>query len=121
MNTILDVSRYQGMIDWDKVKASGLVDGVMLRALGNSAKDDPSKPYIDPYFARNYVECQRMGIPVGVYGYFKATTKVQASRNRPFPARLARCPGFTLVWWRRSMRQRPDPSLPGRSRSDPAP
>ena len=34
--TILDVSRWQGRIDWDKVKASGLVSGVMIRAMGNS-------------------------------------------------------------------------------------
>ena len=38
--TILDVSRWQDRIDWDKVKASGLVSGVMLRALGNSAEAD---------------------------------------------------------------------------------
>lgn len=31
--TILDVSSWQGNIDWDKVKASGKIDGVMLRAL----------------------------------------------------------------------------------------
>lgn len=31
MLPIMDVSRRQGDIDWDKVKASGLVSGVMLR------------------------------------------------------------------------------------------
>ena len=62
--TILDVSRWQGSIDWDKVKASGLISGVMIRAMGNSKEGKPSKPYIDPYFARNYAECQRLGIPV---------------------------------------------------------
>ena len=31
MLPIMDVSRWQGRIDWDKVKASGLVSGVMLR------------------------------------------------------------------------------------------
>ena len=46
--TILDVSRWQGRIDWDKVKASGLVSGVMIRAMGNSKEGKPSKPYIDP-------------------------------------------------------------------------
>lgn len=79
--TILDVSRWQGSINWDKVKASGLVSGVMIRAMGNSKEGKPSKPYIDPYFARNYAECQRLGIPVGVYGYFKATTKAQADKE----------------------------------------
>lgn len=76
--TILDVSRWQGHIDWNKVKASGLVSGVMLRALGNSAKDKPSKPYIDPYFARNYAECKRLGIPCGVYYYCKAVNTAEA-------------------------------------------
>lgn len=76
--TILDVSRWQGSIDWDKVKESGLVSGVMLRALGNSAKDKPSKPYIDPTFERNYRECQRLGIPCGVYYYCKAVNTAEA-------------------------------------------
>lgn len=45
--TILDVSKWQGSIDWDKVKASGKIDGVMLRVLGSKG----GKPYLDPYFA----------------------------------------------------------------------
>ena len=52
--TIMDVSRHQGTIDWAKVKASGKVDGVMLRAMGNSAAGKPSAPYVDPQFDRNY-------------------------------------------------------------------
>lgn len=79
--TIMDVSRHQGTIDWAKVKASGKIDGVMLRAMGNSAEGKPSKPYTDPQFARNYAECKRLGIPCGVYGYFKATNKAQADKE----------------------------------------
>ena len=67
MTEIMDVSRYQGTIDWEKVKASGKVDGVMIRAMGNSAAGRPSAPYTDPQFARNYSECKRLGIPCGVY------------------------------------------------------
>lgn len=78
MRPIMDVSRWQGRINWDKVKASGLVSGVMLRALGNSAKDAPSKPYIDPTFERNYTECQRLGITCGVYYYCKAVNTAEA-------------------------------------------
>lgn len=33
MAEIMDVSRWQGTIDWDKVAASGKIDGVMMRAL----------------------------------------------------------------------------------------
>lgn len=67
--TIMDVSRWQGSIDWDAVKRSGKIDGVMLRALGYKG----GKPYIDPYFARNYAECTRLGIPVGVYFWLGST------------------------------------------------
>ena len=79
--TILDVSRWQGRIDWDKVKASGLVSGVMIRAMGNSGARKASKPYIDPYFARNYAECTRLGNPEGENGYINATTKAQADKE----------------------------------------
>lgn len=79
--TIMDVSKHQGVIDWAKVKASGKIDGVMLRAMGNSAEGKPSKPYTDPQFARNYAECQRLGIPCGVYGYFKAVNREQADKE----------------------------------------
>lgn len=34
--TILDVSRYQGMIDWDAVVKIGLVDGVMLKTVSTN-------------------------------------------------------------------------------------
>lgn len=81
MAEIMDVSRHQGTIDWAKVKASGRVDGVMIRTMGNSGAGKASKPYLDPYFARNYAECTRVGLPVGVYGYFKATTKAQADKE----------------------------------------
>ena len=86
--TIMDVSKHQGVIDWAKVKASGKIDGVMLRAMGNSADGLPSKPYTDPQFARNYAECQRLGIPCGVYGYFKATNKAQADKELAYFRKL---------------------------------
>lgn len=68
--TIMDVSRWQGRIDWDAVKASGKVDGVMLRALGFSG----GRPYVDPYFERNYAACAARGIPVGVYFWMGSTS-----------------------------------------------
>ena len=38
MLPIMDVSRWQGSINWDKVKASGLVSGVMLKAVSTNRK-----------------------------------------------------------------------------------
>jgi len=75
--TILDVSKWQGRIDWDKVKASGIVSGVMLRVLGSKG----GKPYIDPFFARNYAECTRLGLPVGGYYYTCAVTQRQTEEE----------------------------------------
>lgn len=74
MDTILDVSRHQGTIDWAAVKANGTVDGVMIRALGTNG----GKPYIDPQFERNYSACTQLGIPVGVYWYSTASTRAKA-------------------------------------------
>ena len=94
--TIMDVSRHQGTIDWAKVKASGKVDGVMLRAMGNSAEGKPSAPYTDPQFARNYAECKRLGIPCGVYGYFKATTRAEADKELAYFKKLLTGRSFEL-------------------------
>ena len=59
----MDVSRWQGRIDWDAVKRSGKIDGVMLRVLGSKN----GKPYLDPMFEENYAACTSRGIPVGGY------------------------------------------------------
>lgn len=96
LKPIMDVSRHQGTIDWAKVKASGKVDGVMLRAMGNSAEGKPSAPYTDPQFARNYAECKRLGIPCGVYGYFKATTREQADKELAYFKKLLTGRAFEL-------------------------
>ena len=42
---IMDVSRWQGRIDWDAVKTSGTVDGVMLRVLGSKGGKRPTRPH----------------------------------------------------------------------------
>ena len=96
MAEIMDVSRHQGTIDWAKVKASGKIGGVMIRAMGNSGAGKASKPYLDPYFARNYAECTRVGLPVGVYGYFKATTKAQADKELAYFKKLLTGRSFEL-------------------------
>lgn len=70
---IMDVSRWQGRIDWDAVKASGTVDGVMLRVLGSKG----GKTYLDPTFEANYAACTQLGLPVGGYYYTCAQTRQQ--------------------------------------------
>ena len=59
----IDVSRWQGSINWDSVKQTD-VEFVILKAGGSDAG-----LYVDPTFEHNYKECKRLGIPVGCY-YF---------------------------------------------------
>ena len=65
MKDIIDVSRYQGTIDWDKLV--GKIGGAMLKTV--STNKSFGGIYIDPVFERNYAECKRLGIPVGAYYY----------------------------------------------------
>lgn len=72
----IDVSKHQGTIDWDKVKASGRVDFAILRAgYGREYSQ------IDQQFERNYSECKRLGIPCGAYWYSYATTAAEAKQE----------------------------------------
>ena len=65
MKDIIDVSRYQGVIDWERL--AGKIGGAMLKTV--STNKSFGGIYIDPQFERNYAECSRLGIPVGVYYY----------------------------------------------------
>lgn len=72
----IDVSEHQGVIDWDKVKASGKVDFAILRA-GYGKESSQT----DRQFERNYSECKRLNIPVGAYWYTYATTADEAKQE----------------------------------------
>ena len=72
----VDVSRYQGLIDWVQVEAAGY-KGVMLRAIGNRN----GVPYIDPTFEDNYINAKAAGLDIGVYYYTKAITEKLADEE----------------------------------------
>ena len=59
--TGVDVSQWQGTIDWEAAKAAG-VQFAMLRA--GFGRNNP-----DPQFERNITECNRLGIPCGIYWF----------------------------------------------------
>lgn len=64
---VIDVSEWQGDIDWAKAKADG-VEGVIIRlgyGEGNNA---------DKKAQRNISECKKLGIPFGIYWYSYADT-----------------------------------------------
>lgn len=69
----IDVSHHQKEIDWEKVKATG-VDFVIIRC-GYGVEGE------DRYWIRNIAECERLGIPYGVYLYSHATTTELAEKE----------------------------------------
>ncbi|MBR6033469.1 MAG: LysM peptidoglycan-binding domain-containing protein [Clostridia bacterium] len=66
----IDVSAYQGYIDYDKVKQEG-VDFVYIKATEGTW-------YTDRYLKYNYENAKRVGINVGFYHYVRATNTDRA-------------------------------------------
>lgn len=78
----VDVSDWQGVIDWDTVKND--VDFAILKmGIGNdmAAQDDSQ-------FERNAAECERLGIPWGAYLYSYATDLNEAESEYQHIIRL---------------------------------
>lgn len=71
----IDVSRWQGEINWSQVAA----DDVSFVMLGTR-----SKGAVDPYFHRNIQQASAAGVKVGVYIYSLATTVEMAEAEADF-------------------------------------
>lgn len=71
----IDVSRWQGEINWSQVAA----DDVSFVMLGTR-----SKGAVDPYFHRNIQQASAVGVKVGVYIYSLATTVEMAEAEADF-------------------------------------
>ncbi len=71
----IDVSRWQGEINWSQVAA----DDVSFVMLGTR-----SKGAVDPYFHRNIQQASAAGVRVGVYIYSLATTVEMAEEEADF-------------------------------------
>jgi GH25 family lysozyme M1 (1,4-beta-N-acetylmuramidase) len=70
----IDVSHYQKKIDWAKAKK--VVEFSILK-IGEGRYSNQK----DEYFERNYSECKRLGIPVGVYSYAYAQSVAEAKEE----------------------------------------
>ena len=75
----IDVSGYQKDIDWQKVKDAG-IDFAILK-IGNINARETDGWYTDSYFQRNVTECERLGIPYGVYAYSYAKNADEAVKG----------------------------------------
>lgn len=72
----IDVSEFQGNVNWTQIKSQG-IQFAMLRAGYGSGS-------IDPQFRKNAEECNRVGIPCGVYWFSYAYTPEMARREAEF-------------------------------------
>ena len=71
----IDVSHYQGNINWEKVKPQ--IDFAILRmGLGDDIASQDDKQ-----FERNYAECVRLGIPFAVYFFSYAVNKAKVAKE----------------------------------------
>lgn len=80
----IDVSKHNGKVDWDKVKSANQVDYAILRC----GYGRESVKQIDEQFERNYSECKRVGMPVGVYHYSYAMSEADAIKEAEFCYKL---------------------------------
>ena len=62
----VDVSKYQGLIDWNAVKNAGYSFAFV--------KIGSAKSSLDPYYAYNLISADAVGMKVGAYVYSYATT-----------------------------------------------
>lgn len=66
----IDVAKWNGTIDWAKVKKAG-IEFVVLKVIDKSNKTEES-------FIRNYAGATAQGLPVDVYNYLYTTTESSA-------------------------------------------
>lgn len=86
----VDVSEHQGNIDWSQVQSSGVTYAILRCGYGSDYSNQDDKQFL-----RNVQECQRYGIPFGVYLYSYATDNVMAQSEAEHTLRLLREAGLS--------------------------
>lgn len=79
----IDVSVHNGTIDWEKVKADGIEFAIIRCGYGSDMASQDDKQW-----KRNVSECERLGIPYGVYLYSYAYTLDKAKSEAQHVLRL---------------------------------
>jgi len=92
--TGIDVSRHQGIIDWEKVKKSGIDFAIIRCGYGSDLIEQDDDMYL-----RNISECERLGIPYGIYIYSYALNIEQAKSEAAHVLRLIKGHNPQLGIW----------------------
>lgn len=72
---VIDVSKYQGTIDWKAVAASDVWGAIIRAGYGREVSQE------DPYFRDNYYAARDAGLKVGAYWYSYAADEADARRE----------------------------------------
>ncbi len=76
----IDVSVWQGKIDWERVKRAGVDFAIIKAGQGKSVSSD-AKYFADSRFEYNIKNAHASGVKVGVYYYVTATNADEAVRE----------------------------------------
>jgi len=76
----IDVSQYQGDIDWETVQKNG-IDYAIIRFSGFYGYHDTGNLNIDKEFFDNVLSCRKIGMPYGIYCYSTALTEAEAKQE----------------------------------------
>lgn len=74
----IDVSQWQGSIDWKKVKEAG-AEFAIIRI--GYQKDYDADHVLDPYFLENIKGAQEQGLDIGIYFYSYAKKREEAEKQ----------------------------------------
>ena len=90
---LIDVSEWQGIIDWPKVKSSG-IDYAIIRAGGRYGVS--GKLYTDTRFKANIKEALNNNIKIGVYFFTQAVNTREAVEEADYTLELIKGYNITL-------------------------
>lgn len=90
----IDVSEFQGNINWDKVKADGIEFAILRVGFGMDVTSQDDK-----YIERNIEECERLNIPYGVYLFSYANTVDKAKSEAEHTLRLIKNHTLKMGVW----------------------
>lgn len=80
----IDVSTYQGDINWAQVKADGIDFAFIKASQGRSVSNASLRNFEDSKFAQNIVNANRWGIRIGVYHYLTAWNVTEAMQEAEY-------------------------------------
>ncbi len=75
----IDISHYQGTINWDRLRSNAMVDGCPIRFIIIKSTEGSSR--IDPNFEENFYQAREYGFVRGVYHFWSNNSSARAQAN----------------------------------------